>query len=983
MDSVVPRPAPSQTRAHSAAAAALVCAGVVVSGALGLVHAPAGSHVTLLWAPAGVAIAAVARWGPAVLPGVLVGTVAAHLLVGGHAATASGIALTDTAAAALAGALLRRARFDPRLRTRRDLACWLIVAAGVAPTAAAIGGLAAQGLTGALASGAARTFQTAWVGHATGGLVVGPLVLAWADPEDRPRTPRALGEVALLCLVAGSAAAAGCALPVLPGHGSALTLLLPLPIVVWGALRFGLRGALAASAAFGGAELVLVALGEGPLGAGGATTSVALWVLVTLHALTALLLGFLVQSWRDALAHAAAAEERLALAAEGALAGTWDWDLKTGQIIRNEQWMRMLGREAAPVPETAAAWEALIHPLDRRRAEAAWHAHVGGDTPRYSVEIRMQHADGRWRWILDQGVIVGRDARGRPTRAAGTQTDITTRKRAELQEFGMRRLARALSDATSTVDVRAALLAQVHGLVEARHVSLLAASGRPGMLEVVGVDGPTHVPVAATLAGLDDPRRPTVRRGDADGAAVDSPVVLDGELVGLIALRGVDAAAVDADVLDRLATIADHCAGTLRRLQSDARREAVEASMLHAQKLESLGVLAGGIAHDFNNLLATISGNTGLALLDLDPSHPAHEPLQDVELAASRAAELCRQLLAYAGRGRFVTEVVDMGTLAREMAKLLDLGRREKARLVFDLDPNVPPVSVDAAQIRQVLLNLITNASDALPGAGGTVTVRTRSRRLDRAALSRMWVDDDLPEGNYVELQVEDDGCGMPPDVLSRVFDPFFTTRFSGRGLGLAAVLGILRGHRGAVRIETEEGAGTTFFVYLPAVEARVTVGPVEDVAEPTTGPGTALVVDDEPELRRLVARALAQAGWETHTAANGADGVARFEKAPDRYDVVVLDMTMPVMGGAEALARMRAVRSTVRVVLTSGFAEHEDAVRLENAPTVTFLPKPWTPDQLLGAIARLWSAGAPPSPPARTGGGSAGSEAAPTPPIG
>lgn len=945
----------SGSLARSGLGAMVVCAAYVTTGLLGLEHATVGAHITLVWAPAGIAAAATVLLGAAVLPGVFVGAFVVNLVTGGEVPTALGIAIGNTAEPALAALLLRRSGFSPTLRTRADLVRWIALAAGVAPLASAVPGVAVLAATGALEGSAVRAVQTWWLSDATGILLLGPLLLSWATDRSAPRTQAEWVEAGLLALGTTAGSTAALFVPVPNQTLTLLPLLLPLPFLVWAGLRFGLRGAMTVTGMFATAAIAGVSLGLGPLGGGLPEHVFAMWFFVTAYAVTGLLLGALHHHWQAAMTAAAAAEERLALAAEGALAGAWDWDLLQQHVVRTDQWGSILGYGADEIAPTPDAWNALTHPLDRRRATAAWHAHVTGEAPRYEVELRMRHADGRWRWMLDQGVIVARTPGGRPARAAGTQMDITARKLAEVEEFRLRRLVRVLSEARSAAAVGDAVVRHVKGLLEAESIVLLHASGDDGMLAVAGAEGPTRIPVARVVADLDGARGPQLRLRSADSpAAVDVPVTLDDDLVGLVAIRGVDPADVDAPVLERLGAVADHCAGTLRRLRSDARREALEATMLHAQKLESLGVLAGGIAHDFNNMLATISGNTSLALLDLPPDDPVREPLEDVELAASRAAELCRQLLAYAGRGRFVTEVLDPRALVREMATLLDLGRRKNAQLVFELDPDTAAVSVDAGQIRQVLLNLITNASDALPEAGGTIVVRSATRRMDRAALRRMWVDDDLPEGDYVELQVKDDGSGMPPDVLSRIFDPFFTTKFSGRGLGLAAVLGILRSHGGAIRIETQEGVGTTFFVYLPAERAPLAAAAGESEPIPVAGPGVALVVDDEPELRRLVARALERAGWEVDTATDGADGVEVFEKAPDRYDVVVLDMTMPRMGGAEALARMRAVRSTVRVVLTSGFVEHADAVRLEDASTITFLPKPWTPPQLLAAIAGL-----------------------------
>jgi PAS domain S-box-containing protein len=273
-----------------------------------------------------------------------------------------------------------------------------------------------------------------------------------------------------------------------------------------------------------------------------------------------------------------------------------------------------------------------------------------------------------------------------------------------------------------------------------------------------------------------------------------------------------------------------------RRKRAEEERRKLEARVQHDQRLESLGVLAGGIAHDFNNLLTVILANTGLALLGLPPDAPARHALGQIEQAALRAADLTRQMLAYSGRGRFVIQPVDLSRVVEEMAGLLQTTLPKGATLRCDGAPGLPAVEADPAQVRQVALNLITNAADALGDAAGVIAVRTGVVHAERAYLASAHGREDLPEGPYAYLEVSDSGCGMDAATAARVFEPFFTTKFIGRGLGLAAVLGIMQGHRGAIHIVSAPGQGSTFRALFPCLAAAAGATP-----EPPRVPGLVL----------------------------------------------------------------------------------------------------------------------------------------------
>jgi PAS domain S-box-containing protein len=380
------------------------------------------------------------------------------------------------------------------------------------------------------------------------------------------------------------------------------------------------------------------------------------------------------------------------------------------------------------------------------------------------------------------------------------------------------------------------------------------------------------------------------------------------------------------------------------RKQAEIEREQLNRKMQETQKLESLGVLAGGIAHDFNNLLTSILGNASIAALDLPPGSPVHECIEQITQASMRAADLCKQMLAYSGRGRFVVQKLDLGQLVEQTAQMLQISISKKAALRFRLEKRLPPVEVDATQIRQVIMNLVINASEAIGDRDGVISLATGLTRVDRSYLRDTLMDPELPEGDYVYLEVSDTGCGMSADTRARIFDPFFTTKFTGRGLGLAAVLGIVRGHRGAMKVYSEVGRGTTFKLLFPAASgpgeasARQSASPAE-----WRGQGTVLVVDDEQTMRNTVERMMRLLGLEPVLASDGREAVEIFRADPQRFTLVLLDLTMPHMDGEQTFAELRRLRPEVRVVLMSGFNAQEALVRFNGKGLASFLQKPFT----------------------------------------
>jgi len=389
-------------------------------------------------------------------------------------------------------------------------------------------------------------------------------------------------------------------------------------------------------------------------------------------------------------------------------------------------------------------------------------------------------------------------------------------------------------------------------------------------------------------------------------------------------------------------------------------RRAMEAQRLQtrlerAQQLETLGLLAGGIAHDFNNLLAVIMGNANLASVKLQGPSVVRDAVKRIETAAATGAELTRQMLAYSGRGTFVVEPIDLTTVIKEIAELLRVTVGKGVHLKVALAESLPACRVDVAQVRQLIMNLLTNASDAIGGRDGTITVATGVVFADRPYLAATYLDEDLPEGQYVWLEVSDTGCGMDAETQRRMFDPFFTTKQTGHGLGLSATLGIVRGHRGALRVYSEPQRGTTIKVLLPAVPSGqpTTDAPPEPESVARAG-ACILVVDDEPQIRATLRDALAHYGLSVLEAVDGEDALRVYHEHGHHIDLVLLDMSMPRLDGEATFGELRRMDAAVRVLLTSGYTERDATTRFAGKGLAGFVQKPFRLPELIAHIDRL-----------------------------
>lgn len=407
--------------------------------------------------------------------------------------------------------------------------------------------------------------------------------------------------------------------------------------------------------------------------------------------------------------------------------------------------------------------------------------------------------------------------------------------------------------------------------------------------------------------------------------------------------------------LDRLIITARNISD---RKKAEAERLRVERRIQEAQRLESLGLLAGGIAHDFNNILTTILGNIDLALQDIPRDSTARADLATAITATYRAAALAQQMLAYSGKGHFVIETLDVVEEIQTTTRMLRSSLPPNAKLQTHVPTAPLLINADAAQFRQVLLNLVLNAAEALDQQPGTVQVTAglvSSATLDTA---RLRPQASLAPGPYVMLEIADTGSGIQPDCLEKIFDPFFSTKFTGRGLGLAAVLGIMRGHRGALQVDSTPDQGTTFRAYFPArVEpdsAVLSSAPSEPAAEHVRS-GFLLLVDDEADLRETASKLFSRLGYQVLCAASGPQAIQILRARADQIQGVILDLAMPHMDGVATLTKLHDIRPDLPVILSSGYVEMDVIERFKGPKPDGFIQKPYTLDSLRQALDRIW----------------------------
>ena len=626
----------------------------------------------------------------------------------------------------------------------------------------------------------------------------------------------------------------------------------------------------------------------------------------------------------------------------------YDLDVATMTVrwFGEEGVRRMTGYTA---PELSAlgveGWASILAPEDRESAVARLRRCLATAEP-CSAEYRLLHRDGTRRLVDERGVVLT-DAQGKAVRMLGRMSDITEREHNLRVIEDNRRLLRQVIDLVPHF----IFAKDWNGRFLLANESL-ARAYRTTTADIVGRSDADFDPNAREVSAFLEADRAVIASGQLKLIPEESMTDASGQTRTLSTIKiPFTFPGPDGDIRAVLGVAVDIT--DLKRAQTE--RQQIETKLLETQKLESLGLLAGGIAHDFNNLLTGILGNAGLARLDAPAGWRGLDSLQGIEKAALRAADLCKQMLAYSGKGRFVIQRIDLNELLTDTTQLLQISINKKASLRFNLAQALPPIQADASQMRQVVMNLVINAAEALGEKGGSITLSTSRCRADADYLSATRSPLPLPAGDYVCLEVGDDGQGMSRETVARIFDPFFTTKFTGRGLGLAAVQGIVRGHQGAIKVYSEPGRGTTFKLLFPAA-----TGTAESLAQPASTPaewrgeGRVLVVDDEESVRTVAVRLLAKLGFTPDVAVDGVEALERFKAAPAVYRLILLDLTMPRLDGEETFRQLRQFNPGVRVILMSGFNKVDAINRFIGRGLAGFVQKPFEVDTLSAEVRRV-----------------------------
>ena len=636
-------------------------------------------------------------------------------------------------------------------------------------------------------------------------------------------------------------------------------------------------------------------------------------------------------------------EFRLKRAQAMAHVGNWELDLSTRMMWASEEAFQIYGMEriASEIPFETFQRRALLD--DQPRMDEALQRLLL-ENRRYDEEFQICRVDdGQIRYVHSRAEVI-RDTTGNPLKVSGVIQDITEQKEAEEMlrdreqelsesEHRYRALFETSPDAILLTDLRGRVIAgnyrvaRMHGF---KNIDEMLHSGVNGF-ELIDPSESTRV--EGLLSRL--MQEGVVREVEVIARRKDHttfPMELSASVIPDEHGRPKAWVAITRDLTDR-------------KRAEDALRQ--------AQKMESIGLLAGGIAHDFNNLLHALMGHASMALMKLPPESQVRPHISKAIHAGERATELTKQLLAYSGRGKYKVAPIDLSMLIEENLHLFEVALPKNVVLQMELEANLPSVEADAAQIQQVVMNLIINAAEAIGKENGVVSVRSGTIDID-STRPHWWkyTGEPLQPGTYVFLEIQDTGCGMEQEMITRIFEPFFTTKFTGRGLGLAAVLGIIRGHKGGLYVESQPGTGTTFRISIPTASGIIRqVSVAAETIATVQSEKTVLAIDDEDIILDLVTDTLTYAGLKVITANNGEQGIEIYKKSREEIGLILLDLSMPVMGGEETLKHLLEINPGVRVILSSGYTEEEVAARFKGIQAIDFIQKPYQPNILLHKI--------------------------------
>jgi PAS domain S-box-containing protein len=635
------------------------------------------------------------------------------------------------------------------------------------------------------------------------------------------------------------------------------------------------------------------------------------------------------------------AEERWQLAVEGTNDGVWDWNVPTGVTYHDQRWSQMLGYEVGEIADTIESWNSLIHPDDLPGCLAATEEHFARRTALYHHEYRMRTKQGEWKWILDRGKVVNRDAQGRPLRMVGMHTDITARKNLEQRLHQFEQLATQVSELAQIGGWELDLeTMQLTWSEQVRRIHEVDKGYRPTVQSAIEFFAPEARDIMSTA----------FKAAMAHGRDYDLELPLITATGRRIWVRALTRAEFKDNKPVRLIGAFQDISS--RRDSEEARRK-LEFQLFQAQKMETLGTLAGGIAHDFNNLLTGIMGYQELVEDTLGDNALARDYLQQARGASLRARELVEQILTFGRQSPDEQHTsLDMALVIEEARRLLRATIPATIAIETHIAPDCGPVQGDATQIHQVLLNLGSNAAHAMHAKGGVLRIALApvSDESPRSATLAT-----LPAGDYLRLTVSDTGHGMDESTLQRIFDPFFTTKEvrEGTGLGLAVVHGIVRAHRGAIDVESKLGRGSTFHVYLPMAKVNAEMPAGETLQAPRGQGEKIFIVDDEDTVASFTKFALENKGYRAATIDTAAQCLEALRADPEACAVLVTDQTMPGMTGTELAGKVREFAPSLPIIVMSGYFLKIPPQELAQIGQIELLGKPFTTDELAWMVHR------------------------------
>jgi PAS domain S-box-containing protein len=599
-------------------------------------------------------------------------------------------------------------------------------------------------------------------------------------------------------------------------------------------------------------------------------------------------------------------EERLDLALESAEVGIWDWNPQTSKANYNRSWAKIHGHDPDNVTLNINSWTKNIHPEDREQTLQCLNAHLTNKVPIYQAEFRTRTILGEWRWMLDLGKVVERNPQGQVTRVVGTQQDITARKRVEEElrasEENLQITLDSIGDAVISTDTEKNIVGMNPVAEQLTGWSRNEAQGKP-LKEVFQIIN------AKSGLSAEDPVEKALKSGDIVSISNHTTLIgKDGR---------------KSQIADSAAPIRDGkeiIIGAVLVFRDVTEEYYMREQSQRVQQLEQIGTLAGGIAHDFNNILSGIYGNLDLIEHKIEPDHPVIKHLQQAEISADRAKNLIGQLLTFAKGGEPVKGAVDIGHMIQDIAQF-DLSG-SKVKLVFSQAQDLFSIEVDSTQIQQAISNLVINAAQSMPD-GGHLYIDLQNYEHERGEGS------EIEPGRYIQIVICDEGKGIKQTLLPRIFDPYFSTKQTGRGLGLATVHSVIARHNGHIIVNSKEGIGTTFSLYLPTVDQPVVETVKASKNEKSLLPQRTLkimIMDDEEVIRNLSSEMLKIMGHAPHSVAHGEAALGLYNKAQqnnDPFDLVILDLTIPGgMGGQETIQELLALNPEVRAIVSSGYTD-------------------------------------------------------------